>query len=185
MKKNNIQQKVTFTDSFSEAADLVISGDADALIGDEQIVLYHLYRNNKHDKLKTIGDPLFIGQCGMAVKDGNTIVLSIMQKGITHARESSAITKIYKKWLGAELQQNVNLWESYKGYIVTVVLIIVFLFISAWVWNNSLKKQVKTRTKELERLNSVLQNDIEQRERIEKELFESEEIGRASCRERV
>lgn len=175
LKKNNIHHTVKFTDTFSEAADLVINGEADALIGDEQIVLYHLYRNNKHELLKTVGEPLFIGQCGMAVKEGNQITLGILQKGIMHAQATSTITKIYKKWLGTEFQTHINLWEMYKFRIIGFGSFVVFLLFLTWFWNVLLKRQVKDRTRELETLNAVLHNDISEREKVEKALYESEE----------
>lgn len=175
LKEKNIQHTVIFTDTFSEAADLVINGEADALIGDEQIVLYHLYRNNKDKQLKTVGEPLFIGQCAMAVKDGNAIVLSIIQKGITHARASNAIKKIYKKWLGAELPGKYSFWVQYKEYVLIIGALFFLLIIVIWVWNNSLKRQVRERTVELQQLNEVLRQDIITRTAIENELHESEE----------
>ncbi len=43
------------TENFAQATDAVLSGRADALIGDEQIVLYHLYRNRLTGKAKKVG----------------------------------------------------------------------------------------------------------------------------------
>ncbi len=175
LRQHNILHKTLFTDTFSEAADRVIAGDADALIGDEQIVLYHLYRNNKLNHLKTVADPLFIGQDAMAVKEGNRIVLGIIQKGINHAKESGVITKIYKKWLGTEFHTKESIWKMYRYYIIMIGVVIVIFITATSFWNVGLKKQVFSRTKELESLNDVLQKDIRQRLIIEKELYESEE----------
>ena len=76
------------TRDFAEAADAVISGSADLLIGDEQIVLYYLYNRGLIDKVKKVGEPLYSGIDCMGLKDGNRVLQSILNKGISHARQA-------------------------------------------------------------------------------------------------
>ncbi len=175
LKEKNIKYVPSFTKNFAEATDLVLNGKADALIGDEQIVLYHVYKSGKSDLLKKAGEPLFIGQDSMAVKDGNKVLLSIINKGIDHARNSGIITKIYRKWLGTELSQNQNFWVTYGSYIKGVTGLLVFMLAISWYWNRSLKKQIKHHTRALQNANELLKNDIDKRIRIENDLKASEE----------
>jgi CheY-like chemotaxis protein len=45
LESKNIPFDAVHTNNFAEAADLVIAGKADAMIGDEEIVLYHVFKD--------------------------------------------------------------------------------------------------------------------------------------------
>ena len=52
LERNNIIFELIATDDFAEAIKAVDIGDADAIIGDEQIVLYTLYKDGLTDRGK-------------------------------------------------------------------------------------------------------------------------------------
>ncbi|MCP4577663.1 MAG: transporter substrate-binding domain-containing protein [Deltaproteobacteria bacterium] len=85
LKSRNFEFDVVTTKNFAEATNLVISGKADALIGDEQIVLYHIFKNNLVEEIKKVGDPLYVGRNCMATRGGNALLAGILDKGITAA----------------------------------------------------------------------------------------------------
>ncbi len=62
LEAHKIRFQVLDTKDFAEATDAVIAGKADAVVGDEQIVLYHVFSNKLTDKIKKVGQPLYIGQ---------------------------------------------------------------------------------------------------------------------------
>lgn len=92
-----------FVDDFRSAVDAVVDGTADALIGDEQIVLYQLYSEKIASRIKKTSTPLYIGHDCMAVAKGNAILLSVLDAGIARARATGTLATIYNKWMGVSL----------------------------------------------------------------------------------
>lgn len=139
------------TDSFAEATDAVISDRADALIGDEQIVLYHLFSNRLTQKAKKVGEPLYVGKNCMAARNGDRILHSILMKSIRHARASGVIDKVSLKWLGKSYQMQDSRFAQYLPYLLPVIAVFCVLGISIAFWNIKLRQQVGIRTQELAR----------------------------------
>lgn len=133
------------TDSFSEAAAAVIDGRADALIGDEQIVLHFLYSEGLNDRMKKAAEPLYVGQNAMAVKDGNTVLLGILNKGIARARSSGALERISLKWAGVPLADPGRHLLDYWPYALATVAVLAMVVL----WNLRLRYAVRRKTTEL------------------------------------
>jgi len=72
----------------------VALGQADAIIGDEQVVYYYLYKNGWSGRVKKSGRPLYIGQCCMGVSSTNQVLLSLLTKGVDRARGDGVIGRI-------------------------------------------------------------------------------------------
>ncbi len=149
LESQNISFQTLDANNFAEATDMVIAGHADALIGDEQIVQFHLYSNNLIKKIKKVGDPVFVGLNCMAVKEGNTVLLSLMQKGIELARKKGVLERINRKWLGVTYQLQTSLWEKYKFLFSMIVGSLSLVLVMMWLWNIRLKKEVLRRTEAL------------------------------------
>jgi len=133
------------TDEFASAARAVLEGRADALIGDEQIVLYFLYSHGLYSQMKTVGEPLYVGHNAMAVKEGNTLLRSILDKGIARARESGALERISWKWAGRHLPERQRPLLTYWPYAAMVLALIVL----GILWNLRLRQAVRSRTTQL------------------------------------
>ena len=91
------------TKDFGQATDMVIAGKADALIGDEQIVLYHIFSHRLTKYVKKVGEPLYTGRNCMAGSKAQALLVSILNKGVEEARKLGVLDKINKKWLGTRL----------------------------------------------------------------------------------
>jgi two-component system cell cycle sensor histidine kinase/response regulator CckA len=150
LEKNNVKCDVVYTKDFSGATDLVFSGQADAVIGDEQIVLYHIYTAGLTGKMKKVGEPLYIGRNCMAVKDGDTVLRGILNKGIAEARRSGALESISAKWLGSIIDGQQSWFGRHRAAILWGLGIAVFLALAAILWNVRLRSLVRARTRELQ-----------------------------------
>lgn len=129
LQKHNIVCKILYVDDFKDAVKLVAKGKADALIGDEQITEYHIYKNKFSKKIKHVGDPLYVGQDCMAVKKGNKILLGILNKGITYCRKTGYIKKSSEKWIGLEYKiadRNLILF-AILGFIILILIAIILV----------------------------------------------------------
>jgi len=149
LKTKNIVFEVVYTKNFAEATNLVIAGKADAIIGDEQIVLYHIFSNHLTKKIKKVGEPLYTGQNCMGAKDPNPILISILNKGIDLARKQGALDQIQKKWIGTQFAAIEPAWFKYLPYLLVVIGMIILLSASVWFWNVKLRQQVALRTEAL------------------------------------
>ncbi|MFC1488408.1 PAS domain S-box protein [Thermodesulfobacteriota bacterium] len=149
LESKKIDFGVVYAKNFAEATDLVIAGKADAIIGDEQIVLYHIFKNNLTDKIKKVGTPLYIGQNCMATKDANRVLVSILNKGIKAAQASGVLGKINRKWIGTRYTSPEPLLHKYVPHMFFAVGAILVLALLVWFWNIRLRQAVSMRTAEL------------------------------------
>ncbi|MCX5883770.1 MAG: transporter substrate-binding domain-containing protein, partial [Deltaproteobacteria bacterium] len=81
LESQNIRFNTLNTMDFSETTNMVLSGKADAVIGDEQIVFYHIFNNRFTDAIKKVGEPLYIGKNCMASNRNNALLIRILIKG--------------------------------------------------------------------------------------------------------
>lgn len=142
------------TDDFASAAQAVIEGSADAMVGDEQIVLYYLYSNGLHELMKRVGEPLYVGLNAMAVAEGNHLLQSILDKGVDHARASGTLDRLHEKWVGAELPGRSFAWQAYWPYAAGLALLVAMVV----AWNVRLRQLVSRKTAELELAASVFRH---------------------------
>ena len=149
LESKHIPVEIVETTNFAEATDAVIANQADALIGDEQIVLYHLYSNNLTDLVKRVGPPLFEGQNSMAVKKDNALLHSIIQKGISRAREQGVIDNLNRKWLGVSYLHQITFWEKHRLLLSILLSVLMGCTFVVLFFNATLRKKVSVRTKEL------------------------------------
>lgn len=131
---------------FVEAIDQVIAGRADAVIGDEQIVLYHLYKQRLAHLIKSVGEPLYMGSNCMAASRDNQKLIAILDKGIAEARKTGVLAKINTKWLGTSYRN--PQWDAARYLWPTVAAGVALLFGAGaiWLWNLQLRAQVRAQT---------------------------------------
>ena len=149
LEKKNITFEVVYTKNFAEATNLVIAGKADAIIGDEQIVLYHIFSNKLAEKIKKVGEPLYIGQNCMGAKGSNPTLISILNKGIDLAIKQGVLDRIQKKWIGTQFTAIEYGWLKYLPYLLVGVGMIILMSATVWFWNVKLRQQVALRTEAL------------------------------------
>ncbi|WP_201297036.1 MULTISPECIES: EAL domain-containing protein [Halomonadaceae] len=142
------------TDDFADAALAVIEGSADAMVGDEQIVLYYLYSSGLHELMKRVGEPLYVGLNAMAVAEGNALLQSILSKGIEHARRSGTLDRLHEKWVGAHLPGVGFAWRDYWSYAAGLLALLGLVV----AWNVRLRQVVRRKTAEIELAASVFRH---------------------------
>ncbi len=153
------------TVNFAEAADLAIAGRADAVVGDEQIILYHLYSNKLTDRLKKAGRPLYTGRNCMAVREKNAILQAILQKGVESARKKGVLDTLQRKWLGVPVSLEKSTLERYRLELLALFAALALLVVLVWFWNLQLRRRVAARTGELARSEGMLR-ESEQKYRL-------------------
>ncbi len=160
LESENISFFHVETLNFIEAIDKVITNEADALIGDEQIVLYDIYKNQKSNQIKKVGMPLYIGQNCMAVSESNSVLLDILNKGIREAQKQGVLDKINQKWIGTRYTKDESVFSKYFAHVALAAGLIAGLAVLIWLWNVRLRNAVRIKTKVLmERERALVKNE--------------------------
>ncbi|PKL08208.1 MAG: hypothetical protein CVV51_10130 [Spirochaetae bacterium HGW-Spirochaetae-7] len=174
--------RFVYTDDFRSALALVASGEADAMVGDEQIVLYHIYDDRLSDRIKKTSSPLYVGQDCMAVATGNAILLSVLDTGIRRARETGTLDTINRKWMGVSLalETKRSTWWRTFGLAMAGAALLVALVVVIKVREQSiagtacseLRRTIAEQDARIEALtaaNARLRLDLEARSRLEED----------------
>jgi signal transduction histidine kinase len=183
LSNRGIPVSYQYTDDFPSALNLVASGEADALIGDEQIVLYYLYSTGLAGDIKKVADPLYTGSDCMAVAKGNDILLSILDKGLAHAKATGTFNRIYEKWLGTSYSTGTSRLDKWAMPLLAGFGVLLIIALVAIAWTLQLNRVVQKKTAELRDLNLELKDsndrltaanaqlimDMEERARMEEE----------------
>ncbi|AFM24727.1 PAS domain S-box protein [Desulfomonile tiedjei] len=151
-----IRFEILDTNDFAEAADMVIAGKADAVIGDEQIVLYHIFSSRLTDRIKKVGEPLYTGRNCMASNKQNALLIGILNKGIQEARKTGVLDKISKKWLGTKFRPEKSWIDHYLWHIVIGISAVLLLSLWVWGWNARLRTIVRRKTEDIRRSEEAL-----------------------------
>lgn len=149
LKSKRIDYELVPTSNFSDAVNNVVNGKADAVIGDKQIVLYHLYSNQLTDKIKSVGEPLYTGQNSMGLSEGAAELQTILNKGIELARERGVFSIIDRKWTGTFYNPTIPWFLKYRTHIIVTLVSFLGLFCFILIWNAQLRRKVSAKTKDL------------------------------------
>ena len=153
--KEFLESKKTYfftlvTKDFSEATTRVVGGQADVVVGDEQVVYYHIFSNRLTGLMKKVGEPLYIGQNCMAASRNNALLIGILNKGINEAIRSGQLEKITTKWLGTTITAPGNSFlDRYRWHVVWGVGGVLLLLLLIWVWNVRLRILVRKKTADI------------------------------------
>ncbi|MBN2809305.1 MAG: transporter substrate-binding domain-containing protein [Deltaproteobacteria bacterium] len=158
---NGMEYTLLSTATFAEAVDEIVSHKADAVVGDMQIVLYHLFKNNLYSRIKSVGEPLYTGRNCMGMREGASQLQSILNKGIKLARERGIFSTINRKWTGTRYDQQPSWLERYLSLILAVLGGLVVLAIVVLAWNRQLRRTVLNKTAQLSQSETHLRTLIE------------------------
>jgi len=151
----NVRFDILDTEDFSEALNKVVAGNADAVIGDEQTVLYHIFSGRLTSYLKKVGVPLYIGKNSMASNKANAMLVRILNKGIIEARKSGVLDKVNTKWMGKGYAPRQPLTERFWP-LSAVAVGILLIAAGVWTWNVRLRALVQKKTEVASRSGKAL-----------------------------
>jgi signal transduction histidine kinase/ABC-type amino acid transport substrate-binding protein len=142
--------------SFSKAFLSLLSGNTDALVYPESVVLRMARQSGLEKKIKIVGKPLIEIKRGIAVKKEETVLFETLNTAMQKFITTAEYKKIYKKWFGTPEP----LWTTTKVMIVMAsLLVLTITMMMGWHYRSIL------------RLNRELQNIISElnqyKERLE------------------
>ncbi|MDH5650851.1 MAG: transporter substrate-binding domain-containing protein [Gammaproteobacteria bacterium] len=118
----------------------LVGGTVDAFVYPREIVMYFAQKLRVSGEIKMVGEPLRVLSWSMTVREGNTRLLEILNKGITHVRETGEYQKIYNKWFGQRLLAGYTRTEV---AIIVIAVVVISLFLGTsivlLIYNRRLK----------------------------------------------
>ncbi len=142
----DIRCGVKFVPTPEKAVELLDNGTVDAIIGNELMVQHYLYSSGKGN-IRPVDDPLFYARISIAVADGNSMLLSILDKGIANAQETGTLSKIHAKWLGSEYSRSALPVRTIATITLSVTGLIVAILLLSLIWNRKLRQSVEMHTR--------------------------------------
>ena len=174
-----IRPELLFTKEIGEAVDLLLQGSADALVANEQLLAYWLYKNDKWRDVKIAGEPIYTRNIVFSALESNAAILSVLEKGIIRSRENGEFESITKSFLGARYGSEKNEASFFKLVSVFITLFsstliaVVIAFYYARMCKNHLKI-IKSVRDQLDLLNSEKDRFERDRLRLEERIIESQ-----------
>lgn len=139
-----------------EALMALANGEVDAVLGNKLVGLYHLQRNKLTDEIKIVGEPISAVKYGPAVSMDNEELLNILEEGLRLLKENNTYNNIYNKWFGESISGLKLILDLYKDKLIFGIIILAIIFISIYIYNKRLQREVSKRTYELEMANKNL-----------------------------
>lgn len=150
-----------YTPDVLSAMQKVASGEADAAVGDEPVMVHFMNRQNMIGDYKLLDKPMYEEQVVLAVPKSKAMLVPILNKGIYSLKKKNMTEKIQQKWVGVTAFTKDT--SSEKVILVTSFLIsLLFLCIYlVYSWNRLLKSEVLKKTSELNQSRKRLQTTFD------------------------
>ena len=133
--------------SILEAFHMLEEGSVDAVIVDQWVGTYIL-ANSSINGVQIVGDPIAKLQSSIAVKKGNTGLLSEINKGLKDIKEDGTYQRIIKKWQPKEVVFFTRDQIRLRQYQVGIGILALFVILTI-VWVLLLLRQL-SKSKQLE-----------------------------------
>ncbi|MGD9994547.1 MAG: transporter substrate-binding domain-containing protein [Salinivirgaceae bacterium] len=144
--------------SLPEALSIIEKGLADYVLAPNLLGLNEIETNN-YKNIEIKGPSIIPSIYCMAVRKGNTELLSILNKGILELHKNGKLTKIQEKWKVYEKDDFKYKQIAKNIAIVFVIVVVLLILVFIWVW--LLRIQIKKKTESLNHKNHELQKSEE------------------------
>lgn len=132
--------------------------DIHIFIADKEPAIYYLAKYHLIDQFR-YSPPLYTSKLYRAVKKGRKALVKIINDGFAKVPKST-IESIMKKWKGSNVSHNIT---RLFPLLMLVIAIVGGIFLTLFVWNQTLNFKVKRKIRELEKT-------IEEKEKIRKKM---------------
>ncbi len=103
VKEKDASTTVRTFQSIGEAFMELEKGGVDAIVNDHPVTSYYIQTTKDKGKVKMVGEVFSADdQYGIAVKKGNTEILTMINEGLAKIRENGTYDNIYDKWFTAD-----------------------------------------------------------------------------------
>ncbi len=158
MQKNYPGAQLVYVGNIEEGMEMLANAEVDAVVGDEPILSYYITEWTGISEFRMLSTALYEEPVVLAMPKTHQDLIPIINRVIREVNGQGQLEKIQQKWFG--ISTPLIQAEPEKRYIRIVLisgaaLLLTIGFIS--LNNRSLKKMVRTRTRELETNRNELQ----------------------------
>ncbi len=161
LKENNITQDIIVKEDWSDVLKSLAKGEGDCAIV-SRLQGVRLISQLSLKNVKAVGSPIIQSKYGLAVTEGNSALLAKLNEGLSIIKDTGKYDEIYHKWFGVYEKQPLPL-AKILIYSLWIVLPLLVLAMTGFLWSWTLKKQVNLRIIDL-------RNELLERRRVEKTL---------------
>jgi polar amino acid transport system substrate-binding protein len=152
------QAELIYVHDVGEGLQLVLDGKADAVIGDEPVMLHYASKLGVNDQIRTIETALYEEPVCLAFPKGMEGVLPVLNEAIKNISEKGQLEKIQQKWFGISTPLIARADDSGAAPVLgTAALVLACVILISHLNNQSLRQLVNARTRELEMRKDELQ----------------------------
>lgn len=148
-----LMERTMFVDTLPDAIRSVEEGESDFVLAPYSLGM-NVIDNSDYRNIRIVGSPVLPSLYCIAVRKGNSELLEVLNKGIGELKNEGTIQRINEKWF-IPRQKEISLAGVFKiigAVLVPIVVILATLFL--WSW--SLRRQVCRKTSQLELTNEKL-----------------------------
>ena len=148
-----LMERTMFVDTLPDAIRSVEEGENDFVLAPYSLGM-DVIDNSDYRNIRIVGSPVLPSLYCIAVRKGNSELLEVLNKGIDALKSEGTIQRINEKWF-IQRQKEISLAGVFKilgAVLVPIVVILATLFL--WSW--SLRRQVCRKTSQLEVTNEKL-----------------------------
>lgn len=128
----------------------MISGSADAVVGDEPVLRYYINNYGLSNKYNVLSNPIYTKKAVLAVPKQYEALVSILNKGIFKLQKNGVYKDLKKKWYSTYNGVDDILYE--RGVTPSIYLFIGIILISIYFFYSYtylLKIEIKRKTEEV------------------------------------
>jgi PAS domain S-box-containing protein len=176
VRKHRLSDTVVATETLEEALRQLADGQHDAMVM-QTLAGENLIRTLGLSNLELVGPPLpnYHDFC-FAVRKGDNELLALLNEGLAFVVADGTRERLREKWITPTLDERIE-----RGVHLTFAALgsLLFAAVVAYLWQGTLRRQVKARTTALAVANLSQEDEIRRRQQTEASLRESEALFRA------
>lgn len=159
LAKENPHIKLLTTKNMADALNLVKTGKAYALAGDELVVNYYINKAGSENYFRRLDINLYNKEVTFAVRKGDDVLLSVLNKSILKMKKRNQLSLIWENWNGSS-SLKMRDTAYFSGFMYTIYACLIMLMI-LYIINYLLKKKVNIAVADLKKEKSNLGNIID------------------------
>lgn len=160
LQQLNPDATIVPVDTQNDAIKLVSEGEVTAAFCNQYAGAFAIL-NNSITNVKMIGDPVDIGKRAIAVRKGNTELLTQINSALSIIKSNGEYEEILKSWFGEYIATNEYQNLSVALNIVFDALLLSLIGIAVIAaWNLSLRTRVEKATRQIKLLGNILKHDL-------------------------
>ncbi len=155
--EQQIGSRTILTADYYEALHKLAQHEGDCVLMPRIQGLLIIKENHKELKdVHAVGNPLFQREYCLAVREGNTALLALLDEGLSIIKNSGEFSQIYNRWFGNTMKPPMT-YTDLLPYLGPSILILIMVIL----WGFELRRQVKVKTRSLRQSENNLANIID------------------------